>query len=124
ALEENVAGADGAPVDRQQAADRADRRGLAGAVRPEQRHDPTLRHGERDAAKRERDVAVEHLKVVDHEEPLRPGAGGAGLRCRHGAHDVYGHRTNARLTFPQRPASPVEAKTSTSRMITPKTMWV
>ena len=71
ALEHDRALGDLAALGVQQVGDRLQRRGLAGAVGAEQRHDAALRHVERHALQHEDDVIVDDLDVVDREDGLR-----------------------------------------------------
>jgi hypothetical protein len=80
----------------EQAGDGPQQRGLAGTVAPEEGHDLTLRHVERQPPQAEDHVVVEDLEVVDGQDRRRgrrhfSGADGgfplmvtvAGSRARH-----------------------------------------
>ena len=80
AVEHDRALGDLAALGMQQVGDRLQRRGLAGAVGAEQRHDAALRHVERHALEHQDDVVVDHLDIVDARGCCLRAAAARGLR--------------------------------------------
>jgi hypothetical protein len=79
----------------QQIGDRLERRGLAGAVRAEQRDDAALLHRQRHAFEHQNDAVVHDLDIVERED-------GVGRRLRRGFHRRNGGHSALTLAFPGR----------------------